>query len=59
MSLVQIHKGYIDANGPSGLKFENMAEILDHVKAGGAKQPDKFKSWESDVFLVRLRRRCG
>lgn len=42
--------GYIDADGPSGVDFKNLIEVLDYVKANEGKVSETFQSWQSDVF---------
>ena len=32
------------------MDFKNLVETLDYVKANGGKPPEKFKSWQSNVF---------
>ena len=32
------------------MDFENLVETLDYVKANEGQPPEKFKSWQSDVF---------
>ena len=50
ISLIPTCNGYIDADGPRGVDFENLVETLDYVKANGGKPPENFRSWQSNVF---------
>lgn len=50
LSLLPNYNGYLDADGPAGVDFENLIETLDYVKANGGQPPKNFKSWQSDVF---------
>lgn len=51
ISLIPTCNGYINANGPKGVDFENLVKMLDYVKAHGGKPPDSLKSWQYDVYL--------
>ncbi|MCJ1242675.1 ribosylnicotinamide kinase [Varicellaria rhodocarpa] len=42
--------GYPDADGPHGVDFVRMAQVLDYVKTNSGKTPTDFKSWQADVF---------
>lgn len=50
ISLIPTCNGYIDADGPKGVDFENLVKTLDYVKAHGGKPPDSLKSWQYDVY---------
>lgn len=50
ISLIPACNGYIDADGPNGVDFENLVKTLDYVKANGGKPPDSLKSWQYDVY---------
>ena len=50
ISLLPTYHGYPDADGPGGVDFEKMVETLGYVKAHGGKLPEKFTSWQADVF---------
>ena len=41
--------GYLDADGPAGVDFTRMGEVLDYVKVQGT-APEGFNSWQADVF---------
>lgn len=45
-----IRHGYLDADGPVGVDFVKMGEVLDYVKGHGGRTPEGFKSWQADVF---------
>ena len=42
--------GYLDADGPDGVDFGRMVEVLDYIKGNAGKTPADFKSWQGDVF---------
>lgn len=42
--------GYLDADGPAGVDFARMREVLDYVNEHGGKTPEGFVSWQADVF---------
>lgn len=42
--------GYLDADGPDGVDFVRMVQVLDYIKANAGKTPTDFKSWQADVF---------
>lgn len=50
ISLIPVCNGYIDADGPNGVDFENLVKTLDYVKANGGKPPDSLKSWQYEVY---------
>lgn len=50
LKLIPTRNGYIDADGPDGVNFEAMAEMLDYIKKNGGKVPDEHKSWQYDVY---------
>lgn len=50
ISLIPACNGYIDADGPNGMDFENLVKTLDYVRANGGKPPDSLKSWQYDVY---------
>lgn len=50
IGLLPTYNGYPDADGPSGVDFENLVETIDYVKANEGKLPEKFKSWQPAVF---------
>lgn len=45
-----VGNGYIDADGPKGVDFENLVKTLDYTKANEGKSPDSLKSWQYDVY---------
>ena len=42
--------GYPDADGPHGVDFVKMVQVLDYVKTNFGQTPPDFKSWQADVF---------
>lgn len=42
--------GYLDADGPDGVDFPRMVQVLDYIKGNAGKPPMDFKSWQADVF---------
>lgn len=50
ISLLSTYNGYPDADGPDGVKFEKMIEVLRYVKTNEGKLPNNFSSWQADVF---------
>lgn len=47
--------GYLDADGPAGVDFTRMGEILDYVKVQGT-TPEGFNRWQADVIPGQDRR---
>ena len=45
-----IVNGYPNADGPDGVDFVRMAQVLDYIKANAGKTPPDFQSWQADVF---------
>lgn len=50
ISLIPTVNGYIDADGPHGIDFNRMAEVLDQVRASEGVIPKLHKSWQIDVY---------
>ena len=50
ISLIPTCNGYIDADGPNGVDFENVVKTLDYVKANEGRPPEQHKSWQTNVF---------
>lgn len=46
--------GYLDADGPAGVDFVRMGEVLDFVKGNGGRTPGDFESWQADVFAGQV-----
>ena len=42
--------GYLDADGPDGVNFPRMVQVLDFVKANDGRTPPDFKIWQDDVY---------
>ena len=50
ISLLPTYNGYPDADGPGGVNFEKMIEVLRYAKVNGGKLPENCSSWQADVF---------
>jgi nicotinamide/nicotinate riboside kinase len=48
--------GYLDCDGPDGVDFKRMSEVLDYMKLHDATPPFDFKSWQEEVFPGRQER---
>lgn len=56
---IPIVNGYPDADGPAGVDFDRMGQVIDHVSTNGGNIPTDFKSWQADVFPGQDTRALG
>ena len=53
---IPVVNDYLDCDGPQGVDFNRMCEILDYMKIHNGRLPEDFKSWQADVFPGQQRK---